>query len=644
MKSFFTTLIVLFIAFSPLQAQITLPKLIGDGMILQRDAEVTVWGWAPADSDITVDFLDTRYEATASESGKWRVVMKDLPHGGPYRMTIAGGETIVIDDILVGDVWVAGGQSNMEMPMHLTLPLYGEDIALADYPRIRYFRVPHAYDFDEPHTDLSGGAWQHISPEGVSEVSAVAFFFARHLYELHNVPVGVIDNSMGGSPAEAWMSEEALKSFPVHYEEALRFRDADLVEDIRQSDRRRISAWHRASVDNDAGYGNPEQPWHADDLDVSDWQTMEVPGYWADEDLGPVNGVVWFRKEFDVPASMAGKEVALEVGRVVDADSTFINGVFVGNITYQYPPRWYQIPEGVLREGTNNITVRAVNTQGRGGFVEDKPYELRSMRDTIDLKGEWRYKPGVIMEPLESETFIRWKPLGLYNAMVAPLLDYRIKGVIWYQGESNTGRPQEYADLFPAMIADWRAGWDQGALPFLYVQLANYMEADDRPQDSNWARLREAQLQALSVPNTAMAGAIDVGEWNDIHPLNKKDVGDRLALAARKVAFGEEGLVYSGPVFSGMERQGSKLKLSFEHVGSGLVARGDDRLRHFAIAGDDGAFVWADAEISGDHVVVWSDEVPDPVAVRYAWADNPDSANLYNREGLPAAPFRTDDW
>lgn len=370
----------------------------------------------------------------------------------------------------------------------------------------------------------------------------------------------------------------------------------------------------------------------------------EDPGYWADIKLGFVNGVVWFRKDFMVPSSMAGKKAKLNLGRIVDADSVFINGKFVGTTSYQYPPRRYIIPEGVLKDGENNITVRIISNSGRGGFVLDKPYEIISGDTRIDLTGEWKYKLGTTMPPLASQTFIRWKPEGLYNTMIAPLLNYRIKGAVWYQGESNTDRAVKYRKLLPALIRDWRKNWDQGDFPFLIVQLPNFMNAKSEPSESDWALLREAQLQTLSVPNTGLAVTIDIGEWNDIHPLDKKDVGKRLLLAAEKVAYGNNDVVYSGPIYQSMKVDGNKIILTFSSTGSGLVTKDGSEPKYFAVAGADKHFIWANAKIENNKIIVWNSKVTNPVAVRYAWADNPEGANLYNKEGLPASPFRTDDW
>ena len=611
-------------------------------MVLQRDAQVKIWGWAAINEEISIQFKDTVYHTSANSNGEWKIVLSGLKPGGPYTLQINASNQITVSDILVGDVWVCSGQSNMELPMARVSPLYGAEIANSDNPNIRQFAVPQRYDFNTPQKDLESGNWKKANPENVLSFSAVAYFFAKELYEIYRVPIGLINASLGGSPAEAWLSEEALRAFPEHYREAQRFKDKALIAQIETQDKIRIDAWYKKSRETDAGHSEEAKSWYAPDIDTAGWSTIDVPGYWADQELGAVNGVVWFRREIHLPSSMAEKPAKLILGRIVDADSVFVNGSFVGTTSYQYPPRRYHIPTNVLRPGKNVLVVRVVNSFGRGGFVPDKPYELVYEDRTIDLRGAWLYRLGAKMEPLASQTFIRWKPLGLYNGMISPLSNYSIKGVIWYQGESNTRRPLDYLRLFPAVINDWRNSWKQGDFPFLFVQLANFMEAKAEPSESEWASLREAQLKALSVPNTGMAVTIDIGEWNDIHPLNKKDVGRRLALAAQKVAYGDEQIVHSGPMYQSMKIVGNKAVIMFTHVGSGLLAKGGE-LKQFAVAGSDRRFVWAKAKIQNDNVVVWSDEVPHPVAVRYAWADNPEGANLYNKEGLPASPFRTDE-
>ncbi|MCB9315277.1 MAG: sialate O-acetylesterase [Lewinellaceae bacterium] len=621
---------------------VRLPKLVSDGMVLQRDAAVKIWGWADAGEAVSVTFRDTVFETTTGDSGIWAIHLSPLKAGGPYSMTIAGTNSITIRDILVGDVWLCSGQSNMELNLARASPLYPEEIAKSENPFIRYFEVPKRYDFNTPQQEIPGGQWISINPQTILKCSAVAYFFALDLYEKYQIPIGLINASLGGSPVEAWISEGPLKAFPEYYNEALRFRDPQLIRSIETQNRERSKQWYSALWSLDEGYRNPDTPWFSQKLQVEHWSEMDIPGYWANEALGPVHGAVWFRKEITLGVDASGAPAKLLLGRIVDADSVFVNGVLVGTTSYQYPPRRYEIPAGLLKAGANTLVIRVINSGGKGGFVPDKPYSLTVAGKTIDLKGPWKYKLGAEMPALEPEVFIRWKPLGLFNAMIAPVVNYRIKGVIWYQGESNAERPNDYLALFSAMITDWRAHWRQPDLPFLYVQLANFLEARAQPVQSNWALLREAQLKALVLPHTGMAVTIDIGEWNDIHPLNKKDVGQRLSLVAQKVAYGNEQVVSSGPLYQSMKIQGDTIELSFKNTGSGLVSRDGQPLAQFAIAGSDGVFVWANARILENKVLVWSNLVSQPRAVRYAWADNPEGANLYNQEGLPASPFRTD--
>jgi sialate O-acetylesterase len=622
-------------------SNVRLPRLISDGMVLQSDARVHIWGWADDDEKITIHFIGKTYRTTAHKTGEWHVTLPELNAGGPYTMEISANNRIVLNDILIGDVWVCSGQSNMDLNMGRVAPLVEKEIESCQNPAIRRFFVSTSYDFNTPHKDLESGSWQSASPETILRFTAAGYFFARSLYEQYHVPIGLIHASVGGSPAEAWLSEDALKKFPEHLEAARKCQDGLYVNDIISKDNARQRNWYKQLSHRDQGFTG-EKTWFDPAMDVSAWPTMSLPGFWHDQGLVNVNGAVWFRKEIDVPDSMTGKPAKLLMGRIVDADSIYINGVFIGTTSYQYPPRRYDVAANVLKPGNNVLVVRVVNSMGDGGFVKDKPYELIVNDRKIDLKGEWHYRIGAEMEPLAPPTFIQWQPLGLYNGMIAPLLNYAIKGVIWYQGEANTSNPLEYRKLFPALISDWRHKWQQGDFPFLYVQLANYMPANPQPSESHWAELREAQLKTLSVPNTGMAVTIDIGEWNDIHPLNKKDVGERLALAARKIAYSQK-IIYSGPVFKSMKIRGNKVILAFTNTGTGLIVKGGGELKHFAIAGADHKFMWAHARIDGDKIVVWNEGIPKPVAVRYAWADNPDGANLYNREGLPASPFRTDD-
>lgn len=634
-----TVLLFLLLA-APALAEVRLPRLLSDGVVLQRGAEVSIWGWAGDGESVEV-YLDGRQVgSTAADEGRWRLFVAPQPAGGPHVLRIEGDNTLEVRDVWFGDVWVASGQSNMELSMDRIKGRFAADVAAADYPLIRQFDAPRGYDFVAPHADFDGGEWVASTPETVLDFSAVAWFFARDLHERYDVPIGILSSNYGGTTVEGWMSAEALEAYPEHRETARRLRDRDYLQSLLDADRETEVAWDANVEEKDAGLA-ADVPWYRQAFDDSAWKTMHVPGQWTGTALERFDGAVWFRREVVIPAALAGLPARLEIGRIVDADVTWVNGIEVGETTYEYPPRRYRIPPDVLRKGENVIAVRVVNKNGEGGFVTDKPYELRIGSERIDLRGAWRYRVAAAVEPLPPPRFVEWhQPLGFYNLMLAPLTNMTIKGVIWYQGESNVGRAGEYSRSFPDMIRDWRKQWGQGDFPFLFVQLANFLEPSDEPVESAWAALREAQRSALRVPATAMAVAIDVGEWNDIHPADKKTVGERLALAARELAYGETDVVSSGPMLRSVEAVDGRLVIDFDHVGSGLEARGGP-LAGFAVAGPDGDWQWARAEIEGDRVRVWNEQIPDPVAVRYAWADNPVRANLYNREGLPASPFET---
>lgn len=636
-------------------SQVVLPRLVSDGMILQRDTPLTLWGWASPNEKIEIHFNGTIYNTTTGSDKKWSVSLPKMKAGGPYTMSIHASNHIELKNILVGDVWICSGQSNMELPIYRVGVAYPGLVESAHNPNIRHFAVSTTYRFKDEAEDFQTGEWLETTPENVRNFSAVGYFFANALYDQYQVPIGLIRIAVGGSPAEAWLSEAAIREYPEHLETLTLYKDDAVVDSIISRDRKTVNEWNKQLDENDLGRTESIK-WIDNSYDYSNWETMEVPGLWDENPFEMneqerhetiagstnTNGVIWFKKEVDLSKEWLDQPAMLVLGALVDKDEVFVNGKFVGSTGYQYPPRRYAIPDGVLEEGRNVITIRLVSNAGRGGFVPDKFYGLVAGSDTLNLEGAWQYKVGYASKPMPGgQVTFHYQPSSLFNAMVAPALNYKIKGTIWYQGESNTDNPEEYLSLMNDMISDWRKNFNQGDFPFLFVQLANFMGVQDQPMESNWAALRESQLKTLALPNTGMAVAIDIGEWNDIHPLNKKDVGERLALAARKIAYGEKGVVHSGPIYKSMKVKGHRVTLSFEEVGSGLVAK-DGPLKQFAIAGKDKKFVWAQAEIKGNKVVVWSEEVDKPVAVRYAWADNPEGANLYNEEGLPASPFRTD--
>ncbi|MDR6941637.1 sialate O-acetylesterase [Mucilaginibacter pocheonensis] len=625
-------------------ATVRLPKLISDGMILQRDTKLKIWGWATAGEQIKIKFNNKTGKVVTSKNGEWSITFPAMKAGGPYTMDIMADEHLVIRDILIGDVWFCSGQSNMVLPMERVKEKYPDEIAAADYPQVRNFFIPTMADVTKLHDDLPGGKWLAATPANVLSFGAAAYFFAKQIYLKHHIPIGLINSSVGGTPIEAWVSEAGLKQFPLYQNKINKFKDTAYVSTLVNE--ARAAAKKQLPVIEDKGLMGP-QKWYDTAYVPQDWHKFWLPGYWADQGVKGLNGIVWFRKEIDVPADMAGKLSKLFMGRIVDADQAYVNGVLVGAITYQYPPRRYTLPPGTLKPGKNVIVVKVVNTAGKGGFVPDKPYYLQVGDQKIDLRGDWKYKVGQVFDPGaagdQGNSFSeQMEPAGLYNTMVTPVVNYSIKGILWYQGEANTKEPRSYQNLLPALINDWRSKWRLGDIPFIYAQLPNFMEVRYSPAESQWAELREGQRRALRIVNTGMAVTIDAGEWNDIHPLNKKAVGDRLALAAEKLAYHNQDIIASGPLYKSFKIDNNKVIISFDNAAGGLTVMNGGELAYFAIAGKDKKYVWAQARISGDTVIVWSDKVPDPLYVRYAWADNPEGANLYNREGLPASPFTTD--
>lgn len=600
--------------------KVRLPKLISDCMVLQRDVDLKLWGWADAGTKVTVRFNGNYFETETDANGEWQVVLPPQKAGGPYLLEV---NEMVIRDVLVGDVWLCSGQSNQETPIHRLTEMFPE-INVSNNHMIRHYKVPTQDSKEYLQEEIAGNAqWHSGVASEVMNWTALAYFYAVEAYEKTGVPQGMLVSSLGGSAIESWIGQEHLKEFP------------QLL-----LDKEALNGFEQAKKDKGEG------KWNQWDWDDSDWKTMQMPGTWRENGLN-VRGTVWMRKDFEIPESMEGRHAKLSMGTLVHNDAVFVNGVYVGSTGYEYPPRRYQIPAGVLRKGKNTIAVRLNAPAGNGEFIKDKPYKIIGDAAEIDLTGSWKYKVGLDMDDvtLYAERLKNRNNAGsgLYNGMIYPIRNYQVRGTIWYQGESNAGNTSRYAELVSSLITNWRELWNMPEMPFLLVQLPNFMQKHDKPTDSGWARIREAQLQAFkTIPNTALAVTYDVGEWNDIHPLNKKDMAKRLFLGARKVVYGEK-LVYAGPVYKDMKVEGNKIIITFTETGRGLMAKGGI-LKHFAIAGEDRLFVWADAVIRGNKVIVSSKDVKQPVAVRYAWSDNPEDANLCNKEGLLASPFRTDHW
>jgi sialate O-acetylesterase len=624
------------------EARPFLHPLFSDHMVFPRELKAPVWGWTTPGAKVQVKMGEVSAVATAGADGRWQALLGPFAAGGPFTLTVSGPEAVTVSDVLTGDVWICSGQSNMQWSVGGVVNAE-QEIAAANYPQIRLLTVPCVTAYAP--RDLFQGGWQACAPASVGGFSAVGFFFGRQLHQELGIPIGLINSSWGGTIAEAWVSSQALKTMP-DFLPAFTQQDA-LIEAARTQAYSFDAEMERWWAANDPGSA-AGQSWAAADLDTSAWKTMALPAVWEQAGLPGFDGVVWFRREFEAPPEWAGKALTLHLGPIDDMDATFVNGTAVGALSNWQAPRDYAVPAGVVKAGRNLIAVRVLDTGGAGGFC-GKPDDLRIELPggaALPLQGPWPYRESVALAQTQPvpQRLDQGNPNQvsvLYNAMINPLVPFGIRGAIWYQGESNAGRDEQYARLLPTLIRDWRARFGVGDFPFLIVQLANFMAVDTEPRSDAWPLLREAQwLTTQAVPKAALALAIDLGDAADIHPRNKQDVGRRLALGALALSY-DRGIEYSGPVYREMTVTGGKARVSFDHLGGGLVAKGDTKVTGFAIAGADGRFVWAEASIDADAVVVASAQVPEPKAVRYAWGNNP-VCNLYNQAGLPAVPFRTD--
>ena len=632
-------------------ARLALSALFGDHLVLQRDCRVPVWGSAAPGTTVTVDVAGRRASAQADARGRWEARLAPLPAGGPHRLVVAAGpDTVRCEDVLVGEVWLASGQSNMEMPVDgwARVRDVEAEVAAADHPALRMLTVGRRVGY-RTAADIATGGWLPCTPQNVRGFSACAYFFARALQDSLGVPVGIIHASWGGTEIEAWIRAAALRSLPELRPGldgvAARGRGADEAA-LRAGYEQAYAAWLAALPTADRGQ-RAGQRWAAPAWDDSDWPSMALPCDWENAGLPDLDGVVWFRRRVTIPAAWAGGEALLSLARIDDADSTYFDGVPVGGETVYDHPRAYRVPAALVTPGEHVIAVRVYDWLGGGGLWGPAGGMSLAGRDStaIPLAGPWRYRVALDLAdypPRPRDPDDPHQPAVLAQGMIAPLVPYALKGVIWYQGESNVTRAARYRQLLPMLIGDWRSWWGQGPFPFLLVQLANFTATLPEPSESDWAELREAQAMALAMPRTAMAVAIDIGEADDIHPRDKQEVGRRLALCALDLAYGRD-VAASGPRWRGLRRDGAALRLTFDHAEGGLRARDGGPLRGFAVAGSDRVYRWATARIEGADVVLECPDVARPVAARYAWADNP-ACNLVNGAGLPAAPFRTDDW
>lgn len=639
--------LLLMLSGSALLAQVRMPRIFSNHMVMQQKQPLPVWGWAAPRERITVSWDGEITKIRADKTGKWRLELPPQEADGiGHTLAVAGkNNSLTFDDILIGEVWICSGQSNMEWSLSNTNNAANE-IKAANFPQIRLFNVDHNLQI-APVSDLpQADAWEICSPRTVAEFSSVGYFFGRHLNGQLNVPIGLISTNWGGTIVETWTSREAITAVDG-FEKSCDKLTADYAAKLAAERKALYESLLAEIGETEGGLVDGNPLWAMDDIDASLWKPMELPNLWESQGLGGLDGVVWFRKTVTIPGSLVGRPAILHLGMIDDSDKTWVNGQLVGETKNKYNAlRVYELPKGTLKGGENTIAFRVEDYGGGGGLWGDaKELYLQVGSTRIDLAGSWTYRVSPQgMKLSQAALGPNDAPTLLFNGMINPLIPYAIQGAIWYQGESNAGQAYAYRTLFPTMIKDWRQRWGRD-FPFLWVQLANFKAAKPQPGESDWAELREAQSMTLSLPNTGQAVIIDIGEADDIHPRNKQDVGYRLGVAAEKVAYGRN-LTYSGPTYKEMRKEGNRIILTFDHIGKGLGVKDKyGYVKGFAIAGADKKWAWAKAELISDReIAVSSPLVKEPVAVRYGWADNPDDANLYNAAGLPASPFRTDSW
>lgn len=619
-----------------------LARLFGDGMVLQRGTSIPVWGSAPAGARVDVT-LGGAAAHTVAKGGRWKLSLPAMGAGGPYTMTVrSGGRRLTLRDVLIGDVWLASGQSNMELEVSHAANA-SEEIRAAHDSLIRQFKVPISWGWTRVD-DVAGGSWTPADSAHVGRFTAVGYYFARELRRSVPVPIGVINSTWGGSAIETWLSPADNGLTPDAYA-ALQRAESQRTETVREKWRARLGTLPAS----DLGTVNGAAIWADPALADSAWDTMPVPSYWEANGYADLDGVAWYRRELDLTPAEIAAAPTLVLGAVDDDDVTWVNGVEVGRTRGYDARRSYRLPASALRVGRNVLAVR-VTDGGGGGGINGEPSLVFADGARRSLAGRWRFRVGRVALGDDGQ-HINKLPAVTFNRMIAPLLDFPIRGVLWYQGESNANNPAQaraYRESFATLIRSWRGAFPPtgGPIPFLWVQLPNYGSPDSVPPAApGWALQRESMEGALALPNTGQAITIDVGEDRELHPRNKQDVGARLARVALATAY-RRPVVASGPRFRSMLLHGDTVAVTFDDVGSGLRTGAPDErsVGSFAIAGADRRFVWANARIVGDHVEVWSDSVRAPVAVRYAWANAPRGPLLYNRDGLPAAPFRSDRW
>lgn len=613
-------------------ADVRLPRFFSDGMVLQRDAKIPVWGWGKAGETITVTLNGKSAKTTVADDGTWKVFLPKMKAGGPYELT-ANSKTI--SNVLIGDVFLCSGQSNMELPIRRCMDVVADLVKDYSNDNIRYIKFPHQFNYVRPNDDVQALPWQNITPQNCAEVSGICYFMARELQEKYGVPVGIINSAVGGTQVQAWMPHDVLATYPGYAEELLKrkYHQENWVDSIRNLENEAGNAWENEMRAKDT----IANVWNKEGYDFSTWKSVDMFSNWSNNK----NGSYWFHTTVTLPKELAGKKGLLRFGAMKDADYIYVNGKVVGNTTYEYPPRNYTVPEGVLHEGENDIVVHLMSQSGRPNFTQGKLYQLEIGELTFPISKELQMAVGCTMPRKPASTYFVDTPTGLYNAMIAPLKDFPVKGMLWYQGESNLGTTGIYASLLEGMVGAWRKQFGK-EFPVVIMQLPGYMSKHDQPVETGWTQIRHQQLIASqNIKGAALAPTIDTGEFNDIHPQDKQVAGHRAALQMEKLAYGEKNIVSSGPMPEKTAFVNGKAVITFSKTTGVLKGKdGSKKLNNFAVK-IDGKFQWAKAEITGDYTVTVDlpNGASEGVIIRYCWDDYP-TPSLYNADGIPAPQFQ----
>jgi sialate O-acetylesterase len=619
-------------------AQIRLPKFFSENMVLQRNGSIPVWGWASANEKIIVQFNKQTKTTKADKNGKWMVRLDAEKAGGPYVLNINGKNNLQLKNVLVGDVWLCSGQSNMEWTVAQS-DNAKKEVATANYSFIRHIKIQRALK-SLPDVDVNDTNWKVCDSNTVGDFTGVGYFFARHIYENTKVPIGLINSTWGGTNIETWISREGFES-NTEFKEMIVGMPKINLDSINKN--KNYSTKKRIEANQESKLENIDVTAFKDiDFDDTRWPLINIPQLWEEQNLGDIDGVVWLRKTITLNNDDIKENAIIELSKIDDDDITYINGIKVGSTNSWDTKRKYAIPSNILKGGKNVIAVRVVDNGGGGGIYGDSSdVKLTVANKSIPFHGKWKYQ----VESILKNTVPNSLPSLCYNSMISPLIPYAFKGVLWYQGESNAGRSIQYRKAFPLLINDWRKKFANNNAVFYFVQLASFRTSGNSNEGCGWAELREAQTQTLSLPNTGMVVTTDlVTDPKDIHPTNKQDVGKRLAAIALNNLYNKK-MICSGPTYKSMQIKGNQIILLFNNIGSGLSTIGKNgTIKGFEIAGVDSVFHFAQAIVKGNSIVLSSEKVSNPIAATFGWMGDATECNLFNKEGFPAVPFRTVEW